>query len=54
MADLARKKAIIQKNRESKEVLAKNNDLQGPRIYMYDANKSLMSSFKAISLVQEH
>jgi chromatin assembly factor 1 subunit A len=27
MADLARKKAIIQKNRESKEVLAKNNEL---------------------------
>lgn len=27
MADLARKKAIIQKNRESKEVLAKNNEM---------------------------
>lgn len=54
MADLARKKAIIQKNRESKEVLAKNHEMQGPRIFMYDGNKSLMSSFKAVSLVQDH
>lgn len=51
MADLARKKAIIQKNRESKEVLAKNNEMQGPRIYMYESNQNLMNGFKAVSLI---
>ena len=46
--DIARRKAILQKNRESKEALKKENLSQGPQILLIQ--NCDFSQFKAVSL----